>query len=142
VRSQLKVSERQACQGLGQYRSTQRHVPKGHADEYRLVADIIELARQFGRYGYRRIAALLKEAVWSISDGRIERLWRREGLKVSQKQPKKRRLWLNPSRDIAAQCPAGQWTDHAFSCVLSIAIMSGVMTLFIAGPMMVKYFEH
>ena len=59
------------------------------------VADMIELARQFGRYGYRRIAALLREAGWSVSDGRIERLWRRQGLKVPQKQPKKGRLWLN-----------------------------------------------
>jgi hypothetical protein len=59
VRSQFKVSERQACQVLGQHRSTQRHIPKGRADEDRLVADMIELARQFGRYGYRRIAALL-----------------------------------------------------------------------------------
>ncbi len=57
---------------------------------------MIELARQFGRYGYRRIAALLRDAGWSVSDGRVERLWRREGLKVPQKQPKKGRLWLNP----------------------------------------------
>ena len=59
---------------LGQHRSTQRHIPKERADEDRLVADMIELARQFGRYGYRRIAALLREAGWSVSDGRIERL--------------------------------------------------------------------
>ncbi len=56
---------------------------------------MIELARQYGRYGYRRIAALLREAGWSVSDGRIERLWRREGLKVPVKQPKNGRLWLN-----------------------------------------------
>ena len=56
---------------------------------------MIELTRQYGRYGYRRIAALLREAGWSVSDGRIERLWRREGLKVPVKQPKKGRLWLN-----------------------------------------------
>ena len=95
MRSQFNVSERRACRVLGQHRSTQRHIPKGRADEDRLVADMIELARQFGRYGYRRIAALLREAGWSVSDGRIERLWRREGLKVPQKQPKKGRLWLN-----------------------------------------------
>ena len=89
VRSQFKVSERQACRVLGQHRCTQRHIPKWHADEDRLVADMIELARQFGRHGYRRIAALLREAGWSVNDGRIERLWRREGLKVPQKQPKK-----------------------------------------------------
>ena len=80
---------------LEQHRSTQRRVAKGLADEGRLVADMIDLARQFGRYGYRRIAVLLREAGWSVSDGRIERLWRQEGVKVPQKQPKKGRLWLN-----------------------------------------------
>ena len=80
---------------LEQHRSTHGHVPKGRADEGRLVADMIDLARQFGRYGYRGIAVLLREAGWSVSDGRIERLWRQEGLKVPQKQPKKGRLWLN-----------------------------------------------
>jgi hypothetical protein len=45
------------------------------------VADMIELASQFGRYGYRRVAVLLREAGWSVSDGRIERLWKRVGLK-------------------------------------------------------------
>ena len=56
---------------------------------------MIELARQYGRYGYRRIAALLRDAGWQINDKRVERLWRREGLKVPYKQPKRGRLWLN-----------------------------------------------
>jgi putative transposase len=51
---------------LGQYRSTQRHVPRGRDDEERLVADMIELARLYGRYGYRRIAALLRDAGWQV----------------------------------------------------------------------------
>ncbi len=89
------MSERRACRVLGQYRSTQRHVPRGRDDEARLVADMVELARQYGRYGYRRIAALLREAGWSVNDGRIERLWRREGLKVPTKQPRRGRIWLN-----------------------------------------------
>ena len=67
----------------------------GRADEERLVADMIELTRQYGRYGYRRIAALLRDAGWHVNDKRVERLWRREGLKVPMKQPKKGRLWLN-----------------------------------------------
>ena len=74
VRSQFKVSERQACRVLGQHRSKHRHIPKGRANEDRLVADMIELAHQFGSDGYRRIAVLLREAVWSVSDGSIERL--------------------------------------------------------------------
>ena len=56
---------------------------------------MIELARQYGRYGYRRIPALLRDAGWSVSDGRVERLWRREGLRVPEKQPKRGRVWLN-----------------------------------------------
>ena len=95
VRDKLGVSERHACRVLGQHRSTQRRVPKGRADEDLLVADMIELTRQYGRYGYRRIATLLREAGWVVNDKRIERLWRREGLKVPMKQPKKGRLWLN-----------------------------------------------
>jgi transposase InsO family protein len=56
---------------------------------------MIELTRQYGRYGYRRVAALLRDAGWQINDKRVERLWRLEGLKVPMKQSKKGRLWLN-----------------------------------------------
>ncbi len=76
----LGVSERRACRVLGQHRSTQRHLLRGRADEERLVEDMIELARQYGRYGYRRIAALLRDAGWQINDKPVERLWRREGV--------------------------------------------------------------
>jgi transposase InsO family protein len=92
VRAELNVSERRACRALGQHRSTQRKLPVGRADEDRLVADMIELTRQYGRYGYRRIAALLRDAGWQVNDKRVERLWRREGLKVPMKQPKKGRF--------------------------------------------------
>ena len=92
---------------LGQHRSTQRKVPRGREDSERLTADIIELARQYGRYGYRKIAALLRQAGWSVSDGRVERIWKREGLKVPHKQPNvavfgSRRL-LHPFAGRAAQ---------------------------------------
>jgi putative transposase len=90
----LHVSERRACAALGQHRSTQRKVPRGREDTERLTADVIELARQYGRYGYRKIAALLRQAGWSVSDGRVERIWKREGLKVPHRQPKRGRLWL------------------------------------------------
>ena len=95
VRERLGVSERRACRILGQYRSTQRQRPSGPADEASLTADIIELARTYGRYGYRRVIALLNQAGWHVNHKRVERIWRREGLKVPQKQPKKGRLWLN-----------------------------------------------
>jgi putative transposase len=90
-----KLSERRVCRALGQHRSTQRQVLRGRDDEEQLTADLIELARQYGRYGYRKIAALLRDAGWVVNDKRVERIWRREGLKVPAKQPKRGRLWLN-----------------------------------------------
>ena len=112
MRDKLSVSERRACRVLGQHRTTQRHDPRGKEDEERLVGDMTELARQYGRYGYRRIAALLREAGWHINDKRVERLWRREGLKVPQKQPKKGRLWLNDGSCVRLR--AG-YVNHVWS---------------------------
>ena len=112
MRDRIGVSERRACRVLGQHRSTQRHVPRGRADEERLVEDMIELARQYGRYGYRRIAALLRDAGWQVNDKRVERLWRREGLKVHNKQPKKGRLWLNDGSCIRLR---PEYRNHVWS---------------------------
>ena len=89
------MSERRACRALGQHRSTQRKVPQGRADEERLTDDIIELADKYGRYGYRMVTGLLNNSGWHVNHKRVERIWRREGLKVPQKQRKKGRLWLN-----------------------------------------------
>lgn len=89
------MSERLACRVLGQHRSTQRKVPMGRVDDAALTADIVELATQYGRYGYRRITALLQEAGWLVNPKRVERIWRQEGLKVPARQPKRGRLWLN-----------------------------------------------
>ena len=89
------MSERRICRVLGQHRSTQRRIPRGRDDEERLTADIVELVRRYGRYGYRKIAALLRStAGWVVNDKRVERIWRREGLKVPARQPKRSRLWL------------------------------------------------
>ena len=81
---------------LGQHRSTQRRIPTGRDDEEQLTADIIELARRHGRLGYRKIAEMLRtQAGWVVNDKRVERIWRREGLKGPSKQPKRSRLWLS-----------------------------------------------
>lgn len=63
--------------------------------EAALTGDIVALARQYGRYGYRRVTALLRDGGWHVNRKRVERIWRREGLKVPQRQPKRGRLWLN-----------------------------------------------
>jgi transposase InsO family protein len=94
VCERLGVSERRACRVLGQARSTQRHRPRVREDEPRLVARIVELAREYGRYGYRRITALLRREGWHVNTKRVERIWRQEGLKVPRKQPKRGRLWF------------------------------------------------
>ena len=95
MRQTLSVSERRVCRTLGQHRSTQRKVPCGLPDEERLTEDIIALTKEFGPYGYRMIAGMLNNSGWHVNHKRVERIWRREGLKVPQKQPKKGRLWLN-----------------------------------------------
>ncbi|MGR4893636.1 IS3 family transposase [Sphingopyxis sp. LARHCG72] len=95
IRRMMPVSERRLCRVLGQHRSTQRKAPRGADDEAALTEDIIALARQYGRYGYRRVTALLRDAGWHVNRKRVERIWRREGLKVPQRQPKRGRLWLN-----------------------------------------------
>jgi transposase InsO family protein len=73
----------------------QRRLPKVKSDEGALTVAIVELATKYGRYGYRRITALLKCAGWRVNSKRVERIWRQEGLKVPSKQPKRERLWLN-----------------------------------------------
>jgi putative transposase len=112
VRRQLSVSERRVCAALGQHRSTQRKAPRGHDDEEALTADIVEFARQYGRYGYRKITALLRDAGWLVNDKRVERIWRREGLKVPPKQPKKGRLWLDDGSCIRLR---PEHRDHVWS---------------------------
>jgi transposase InsO family protein len=108
----LNVSERRACRALGQHRSTQRKVPRGRDDEERLRADLIELARRYGRYGYRKISALLREAGWRVHDKRGERIWRQEGLKVPARQPKRGRLWLTDGSCIRLR---PEHRDHVWS---------------------------
>src|SRR3712207_6039555 len=66
----------------------------GEKNKNHPTADLVELTRQYGRYGYRKITALLRDAGWLVNDKRVERIWRREGLKVPPRQPKRGRLWL------------------------------------------------
>ncbi|MCH7778449.1 MAG: IS3 family transposase [Gemmatimonadetes bacterium] len=95
ARQEYGLSERHACRLLGQWRGTQRYRPLRRTEEDALTRAIIALATQYGRYGYRRITALLQSAGWQVGKDRVQRIWRREGLKVPQRQPKRGRLWLN-----------------------------------------------
>ena len=96
----LDVSERRVCRVLGQHRSTQRKVPCGADDEEALTDDILALAKQYGRYGYRRVTALLHAAGWSVNHKRVERIWRREGLKSCPllSGPSTMKVWIKEGR--------------------------------------------
>ena len=113
VSQKLGVSERRACKVLEQARATQRRSLSIPSDEKRLTDDIIALATRYGRYGYRRITALLNnEHGWKINHKRVERIWRKEGLKVPKKQPKRSRLWLNDGSCIRLR---PEHKDHVWS---------------------------
>lgn len=95
VRGKLGVSERRVCRVIGQSRSPQRQRRSEGDDEAYLRAEIIRLAKAYGRYGYRRITALLRREGFQVNHKRVERIWRQEGWKVPKRQPRRRRLWLN-----------------------------------------------
>ena len=103
---------------LDQARSTQRHILKIPDDEERLTDRIVTLACHYGRYGYRRITALLRDEGWKVNHKRVERIWRREGLKVPRRQPKRRRLWLNNGSCIRLR---PQKKDHVWSYDFALA---------------------
>jgi len=106
------VSQRRACRVIEQNRATQRKVINVSSEEEQLIARIIELATRYGRYGYRRITAMLKQENWIVNHKRVERIWRREGLKVPKKQLKRGRLWLNDGSCIRLR-PGHK--DHVWS---------------------------
>lgn len=90
----LSVSERRACKVIGQIRSTQRYEPMENPEKEKLRERIIWLATEYGRYGYRQVTNLLNMEGWAVGKDRVYSIWREEGLKVPQKQPKRARLWL------------------------------------------------
>ena len=95
VAATYSLSQRRACQIVGQNRSNQRYCCVRLPDEDEITAEIVQLARDYGRYGYRRITAMLRLKGYHINHKRVYRIWRELGLKVPKKQPKRRRLWLN-----------------------------------------------
>ena len=108
----VTVSERRACKVLAVPRNTHRYDPQTLDDEPVLIDRMIQLATRYGRYGYRRITALLRDEGWWINHKRVERLWRQEGLKVPQRQPKRGRLWLNDGSCIRLR---PQYRNHVWS---------------------------
>jgi putative transposase len=91
----LNISERRACRVINQSRSTKRYRPKFTNDKIKIRSQVIDLAKEYGRYGYKRITILMRQEGFMVNKKQVYRIWREEGLKVPHKQPKKSRLWLN-----------------------------------------------
>ncbi len=88
------MSERRACKVLGQLRSTQRYEFRPNMHREKLKKRVIEVASEFGRYGYRQVTGILNMEGWHVGKDQVHAIWREEGLQVPQKQPKRARLWL------------------------------------------------
>ena len=114
VQKKFELSERRACQAVGQPRSTQRYVGRKAEGDRPLLERMGTLSEENPRYGYRRVWALLKREGWLANKKRIHRLWREEGLRVPQKQHKRRRYSEGASEN---GCPRkrAEYKDHVWS---------------------------
>lgn len=106
------MSEREACRALGVNRGSHRQPRKVPADEAELTADIIRLASQYGRYGYKKVTALLRVEGWRVNHKRVERIWRQEGLRVPERHKKRGRLYLNDGSCIRLR---SCWKNHVWA---------------------------
>jgi len=106
------VSERRACKTIGQARSTQRYSHKPNEFKEKLRAAIIEAASEYGRYGYRKVTEHLNLEGWNVGKDRVYTIWREEGLKIPQKQPKRSRLWFNDGSCIRLRA---EYPNHVWS---------------------------
>ena len=107
----MNSSERRTCKTIGLSRSTQRYQKKPINDE-ELRLDLIRLAKQYGRYGYRKIAALLRVEGWQVNHKKVERLWREEDLQLPQRHKKRKRLYHKDSSVIRLR---PQYPNHIWS---------------------------
>lgn len=108
----FKVSERRACKVIHLNRGTFKYIPKEDELNKKVTAAVIDLASQYGRYGYKKITALVRAKGLMINHKRVYRIWRREGLKVPKKQPKRGRLWLSNGSCIRKKA---EYRNHVWS---------------------------
>ena len=108
----LELPVRRVCRALGFWRSSVSYKRGSDAHEERLRERIVELAVEYGRYGYRRVTDLLHRDGWRVNHKRVERIWREEGLKVPARQPKRRRLWLNDGSCVRLR---PEYRNHVWS---------------------------
>ncbi len=112
VLTRWRLSERRALRTFGWSRTSYRYRPQPRSDEDALTASTLRPAGTYGRYGYRRVHALLRDEGWHVGHGRVERIWKRLGLKVPRKQPKRGRLWLQSGSCVRHR---PEHPDHVWS---------------------------
>jgi putative transposase len=113
----LGVSQRWACQLVGQHRGTQRHHPVEPDRDRALRAELRQFSRAHPRWGYRRAHAQLVQRGWRVNRKAIQRLWREEGLRVPARRRKRQRLGTStmPAARLAAEHPDHVWAlDYQF----------------------------
>jgi transposase InsO family protein len=116
--NKYSTSERLACELVGLSRAAYRYMPLPKDDEEPLRAEVIRMASTYGRYGYRFIAGMMRNAGWGqATTSKVARIWRQEGLKIPQKQPPRGRLWFNDGScmRLRANYPNHVWSyDFVF----------------------------
>ncbi len=113
LQSSFRVSERRACRVVEQHRTSQRHVSTKATKDTALSRRMVELSRENPRYGYRRVWALLRREGWEVNKKRVQRLWREAGLKVPQKQHKRRRLVGSGENGVTKK--RAEYPNHVWS---------------------------
>lgn len=112
IKKELGFSERRICKVISWQRSSFRYKPVNNEFQERLKLRVVDLAAEYGRYGYRQVTGLLNMEGWDVGRDRVFSIWRKEGLKVPSKQPKKSRLWLNDGSCIRQRA---EYKNHVWS---------------------------
>lgn len=112
LQEKFKVSERRTCKVISIHRATKRYESKEDPINKVITPKVIEYASLYGRYGYKRVTALIKRDGFKVNHKRVYRIWRKEGLKVPSKQPKRARLWFNDGSCIRKRA---EYKNHVWS---------------------------
>lgn len=112
LKENFRASERRACKIVGLHRATKRYNCKEDQLNQEIAPRVIHYASLYGRYGYRRVTALVRAEGFMVNHKRVYKIWRKEGLKVPQKQPKRARLWLNDGSCIRKR---PEYKNHVWS---------------------------
>ncbi|WP_066050581.1 MULTISPECIES: IS3 family transposase [Anaerotignum] len=127
----FQITQRQACRTLNVHRNSIRYQPVVRDDEEELVKEIIELATNFGRKGYRMVTDILRNRGYKISYKKVARIWQREGLKRPKKQTKKRRIFGSDGNCVRLRA---MHKNHGFkkqTLLFTLEISKPILTMII-----------